>query len=177
MSEKLGQSGPSYTPYGVGESTSTAIAPASPHQDTSSTTATVLRRSIAEWRCNLRRYMYAKRKWGMSEEFEQSGPSCTPYGVGESTSTAHRSCFAPSGHLFDYSDGTTTIHSRYTRQSSSTYTRQTQMGHERGIGVIRAFLHTIWCRRVDLYSYSSHFDLSGHLYGAIATQPCLSILS
>src|SRR5210317_265429 len=30
---------------------------------------------------------------------------------------------------------------------------------------MRAFLHTIWWRRVDLYSYTSHFDLSGHLYG------------
>ena len=33
------------------------------------------------------------------------------------------------------------------------------MGHERENGQIRAFLHTIWWRRVDLYSYSSCFRL------------------
>src|SRR6056300_1225462 len=88
MSEEFEQSGPSYTPYGVGESTSTAIAPASPHQASSSTTATVPRRSIAATHINRRLHIHTKRKWGMSEEFEQSGPSYTPYGVGESTSTA-----------------------------------------------------------------------------------------
>ena len=37
---------------------------------------------------------------------------------------------------------------------------------------IRAFLHTIWWQRVDLYSYSSHFDSSIHLYGnSNATMP------
>src|SRR6056300_1403260 len=109
------------------------IGPTSPPHTTSSTTATVPRRSIAATHVNRRLHIHAKRKWGMSEEFEQSGPSYTPYGVGESTSTAHRSYFAPTHHLFDYSDGTTTFHCCYTRQSSSTYTRQTQMGHERGI--------------------------------------------
>ena len=39
-STSLESSGPSYTPYCGGESTSTAIAPAWPHQTTSSTTAT-----------------------------------------------------------------------------------------------------------------------------------------
>lgn len=29
---------------------------------------------------------------------------------------------------------------------------------------IRAFLHTIWWWRVDLYSYTSHFDSSWHLF-------------
>src|SRR5210317_149746 len=109
------------------------IAPASPHQDTSSTTATVPGRSIVATHVNRRIHTPAKRKWGMSEQFEQSGPSCTPYGVGESTYVGHSSCFAASSHLFDYSDGTRTIHCRYTRQSSYTYTRQTQMGHERAI--------------------------------------------
>src|SRR5210317_430783 len=88
----------------------------------------------------------------MREEFEQSGPSYTTNGGGESTSIAHSSCFALSGHLFDYSDGTTAILCCNTRQSSSTYARQTQMGHERGIGAIRAYLHNKWWRRVDLYS-------------------------
>ena len=31
--------------------------------------------------------------------------------------------------------------------------------------IIRAFLHTIWLRRVDLYIYSSCFASSIHLYG------------
>src|SRR6056300_1115117 len=109
------------------------VAPAPPQQATSSTTAAVPGRSIVATHVNRRLHTPAKHKWGMSEQFEQSGPSCTPYGVGESTYVAHSSCFAASGHLFDYSDGTRTIHCRYTRQSSSTHTRQTQMGHERAI--------------------------------------------
>src|SRR5210317_269994 len=109
------------------------IAPASPHQATSSTTATVPGRSIAATHANRRLHIPAERKWGMSEQFEQSGPSCTPYGVGESTYVSYSSCFAASGHLFDYSDGTRTFHCCNTRQSSSTYTRRTQMGHERAI--------------------------------------------
>src|SRR5210317_2102505 len=88
-------------------------------------------------------HIYAKRKWGTSEEFGPSKPSYTPYGVGESTSIAHSSCFTSSGHIFDYSNGTTTIHCCYTRQSSATYIRQTQMGQERGIWPISAFQHTI----------------------------------
>ena len=36
----------------------------------------------------------------------------------------------------------------------------------------RAFLHTKWWPRVDLYSYTSHFDSSTHLYGnSNATMP------
>src|SRR5210317_111875 len=92
------------------------IAPASPHQATPSTTATVPGRSIAATHVNCRLHIPAERKWGMSEQFEQSGPSCTPYGVGESTYVAHSSCFAASGHLFDYSDGTRTIHCCNTRR-------------------------------------------------------------
>ena len=39
-SKLLGRSGPSYTPYGGGESTSTAIPPTSTHPDTSTAMAT-----------------------------------------------------------------------------------------------------------------------------------------
>src|SRR5210317_1144834 len=43
---------------------------------------------------------------------------------------------------------------------------------------IRAFLHTIWWRRVDLYSYTSHFDSSGHLYdNSNATMPIHSFVA
>ena len=69
--------GPSCTPYGGGESTS--IAPPSPHQDTSSTIATQPWHAQAKVRIIRRLHMCAKRKWGMSKEFRQSGPSYTPY--------------------------------------------------------------------------------------------------
>src|SRR5210317_427975 len=109
------------------------IAPASPHQATSSTTATVPGRSIAATHVNRRLHIPAERKWGMSEQFEQSESSFSPYGVGESTYVAHSSCFAESGILFVYTDGHTIINCCNTRQSSSAYTRRTQMGHERAI--------------------------------------------
>src|SRR6056300_633386 len=64
-------------PYDGGESTS--IPPASPNQGTSSTTATVPRRSIANRRVNRRLHMCAKRKLHSSKLFERSGPSYTPY--------------------------------------------------------------------------------------------------
>src|SRR6056300_1508790 len=64
-------------PYNGGESTS--IPPAMPHHDTSSTTATVPRRSIAKLRCNRRLHMYANRKSGSSKLFGRSGPTYTPY--------------------------------------------------------------------------------------------------
>ena len=72
-------------PYDGGESTSKP--PDSPHRGTSSTTATVPRRSIANRHVNRRLHMYANRKFGMSEQFEPSQPSYTPhqYGGGEST--------------------------------------------------------------------------------------------
>ena len=72
---------PSYTPSGVGELTSTAMAPTSPKQkqDTSSTTATVPRRSIAKVRCNRRLHMCANRKLHSSKLFCRSGPTYTPY--------------------------------------------------------------------------------------------------
>ena len=51
-----------------------------PHHDTSSTTATVPRRSIAKLRCNRRLHiMYANRKSGSSKLFGRSGPTYTPY--------------------------------------------------------------------------------------------------
>src|SRR5210317_1034268 len=64
-------------PYDGGESTS--IPPALPHLGTSSTTATVPRRSIANLRCNRRLHRYANRKSGSSKLFRRSGPTYTPY--------------------------------------------------------------------------------------------------
>src|SRR6056300_503413 len=64
-------------PYDGGESTS--IPPASPNQGTSSTTATVPRRSIANRHVNRRLHMCAKRKLHSSKLFERLGPSYTPY--------------------------------------------------------------------------------------------------
>ena len=50
------------------------------HHDTSSTTATVPRRSIAKLRCNRRLHMlYANRKSGSGKLFGRSGPTYTPY--------------------------------------------------------------------------------------------------
>ncbi len=67
-----------------------------------------------------------------------------------------------------YSIATMTIHRCESRQSSSTYVGQTQIGHERGIWTFTAFLHTILLSRVDLST--SSFASSGHLYGySIAT--------
>jgi hypothetical protein len=77
MSNELWRYEPSYTPYGCGESTSTP--PTLPHEDTFTTIPTQPWRSRAKVRIIRRLYIYAKRKWGMSKEFRQSGPSCTPY--------------------------------------------------------------------------------------------------
>jgi hypothetical protein len=64
-------------PYDGRESTSKPPAP--PHQSTSSTTATVPRRSIAELRCNRRLHICANRKLRSSKLFRRSGPTYTPY--------------------------------------------------------------------------------------------------
>ena len=64
-------------PYDGGESTSKP--PALPHLGTSSTTATVPRRSIANRRCNRRLHMYANRNLHSSKLFRRSGPTYTPY--------------------------------------------------------------------------------------------------
>src|SRR5210317_1953246 len=64
-------------PYDGGESTS--IPPASPHQGTSSTTATVPSPSIANRHVKRRLYMYANCKSGSSKLFGRSGPTYTPY--------------------------------------------------------------------------------------------------
>src|SRR6056300_165420 len=83
--------------------------------------------------------------------------------VDQSTSSFHSS-----GPIYVYSNATMTIHRCEVRQSSSTYVGQRQMGHERGILALRAFLHTIWLSRVD--HYTSSFD-SLFTYRTIATQP------
>src|SRR6056300_507618 len=64
-------------PYDGGESTS--IPPALPHRGTSSTTATVPRRSIANRHVKRRLHRYANRKSGSSKLFGRSGPTYTPY--------------------------------------------------------------------------------------------------
>ena len=64
-------------PYGGGESTS--IPPALANQGTSSTTATVPRRSIANRHVNRRLHMCDNRKLRSSKLFERLGPSYTPY--------------------------------------------------------------------------------------------------
>src|SRR6056300_80838 len=52
---------------------------APPPHGTSSTTATVPRRSIANRHVNRRLHMCANRKLRSSKLFDPSGPSCTPY--------------------------------------------------------------------------------------------------
>jgi hypothetical protein len=56
-----------------------SLAPALPHRGTSSTTATVPRRSIANRRCNRRLHMCANRKLHSSKLFRRPGPTYTPY--------------------------------------------------------------------------------------------------
>ena len=73
------RSGPTYTPYHYDGGESTSIPPVWPHQITSSTTATVPRRSIAKVRCNRRLHMSANRKLHSSKLFCRSGPTYTPY--------------------------------------------------------------------------------------------------
>src|SRR5210317_1171597 len=172
---------PHTIPNGGGESTS--IPPALANQGTSSTTATVPRRSIAIRHVNRRLRRCANRKLRSSKLFDPSGPSytsyhmvvesrplyllfrlfrtplrlqqryhadplptgtsivvytCVPianyavasYLIHQGLLTHHTiwwwrvdlytSCFAYSGRLFDYSNGTTPIHCQQARQSSST---------------------------------------------------------
>ena len=63
--------------YDGGESTS--MPPVSPHHTASSTTATVPRRSIANWHVNRRLHMCANRKLHSSKLFCRLGPTYTPY--------------------------------------------------------------------------------------------------
>ena len=56
-----------------------SIVPDLPYPGTSSTTATVPRRSIAKVRCNRRLHTYANRKLRSSKLFGRSGPTYTPY--------------------------------------------------------------------------------------------------
>ena len=58
---------------------SQTLSPSSPHQITSSTTATVPSPSIAKVRCIRRLHMCAKRKLHSSKLFRRSGPTYTPY--------------------------------------------------------------------------------------------------
>src|SRR5210317_2118614 len=74
------------------------------------------------------------------------------------------SCFGSPGHFLDYSDGIAPIHCLIVLQASTRDVCQTQMRHEREIWATRAFLHTIWCRRVELYSCSSCFASPGHFF-------------
>ena len=58
---------------------STSIPPASPHQNSSSTTATVPSPSIANRHVKRRLHMYANCKSGSSKLFRRTGPTYTPY--------------------------------------------------------------------------------------------------
>src|SRR6056300_304429 len=69
------------------------IAPTSTSQDTSMAIATQPCLSIISQRIIRSLNMSAKRKLHSSKLFDRSGPSHTPYGGGESTSTAHSSHF------------------------------------------------------------------------------------
>ena len=62
-----------------------------PPEDTSSTIPTQPWHAQAKLRIIRRVYMYAKPKWGMSNELWRYEPSYTPYGCGESTSTSPKS--------------------------------------------------------------------------------------
>jgi diketogulonate reductase-like aldo/keto reductase len=85
----------------------------------------------------------------------------------------YASHFASSTHLYDCTNATMTCTSKSAHYSSSTYVCRTKMGHEQRVVAIRAFLHTIWLRRVDLYA--SHFASSTHLYDCTnATMTCTS---
>jgi hypothetical protein len=72
--------GPTYTPYHTYDGGElNPKPPDSPHQITSSTTATVPSPSIAKVRCIRRLHMCANRKLHSSELFRRSGPTYTPY--------------------------------------------------------------------------------------------------
>ena len=87
-SELFDRAGPTYTPIAYDCEEATSIPPDLPHLGTSSTTAMVPRRSIANRRVIRRLHMCDKRKLHSSELFGRSGPTYTPlpYDGGESTS-------------------------------------------------------------------------------------------
>ena len=70
---------PTYTPYHMMVETRPLYLLLCLSQGTSSTTATVPRRSIAKVRCNRRLHTYAKRISGGSKLFLRSGPTYTHY--------------------------------------------------------------------------------------------------
>jgi hypothetical protein len=72
-------SGPSYTPYHMMAESRPLYLLLRLIQDTSSTTATVPRPSIANRHVNRRLHMCANRKFRSSKLFDRSGPSYTPY--------------------------------------------------------------------------------------------------
>ena len=116
------RSGPTYTPYHmmVESRPLTSIPPDSPHQTTSSTTATVPRRSIANRHVNRRLHRYDNCKLRSSKLFCRLGPTYTPYHMMVESRPLYTSCLSSSQRLFDYGDGTTPIHCQQARQSSST---------------------------------------------------------
>src|SRR6056300_334601 len=91
---------------------------------------------------------------------------------------SYSSHFDSSGHLYGNSNATMPIHSFVAHDTSHICMRHTYITQKHLMKAIGAFLHTIWWRRVDLYSYSSHFDSSGHLYGnSNATMPIHSFVA
>ncbi len=85
---------------------------------------------------------------------------------------SYTSSFASSIHLYGDSNATMPIHSFVAHHSSCIFVCPAYITQKHRMEAIRAFLHTIWWRRVDLYSYSSCFASSIHLYGdSNATMP------
>src|SRR6056300_29888 len=148
-------------PYGGGESTS--IPPVSPSQDASSTTATVPRPSIANRHVNRRLHMYANRKLRSSKLFERLGPSYTPYHmVAESRSLylLFRLVRKPLRlrrryHAHPLPTGTSIV--VYICMPIANYAAASCL-NDWGLPIH----HTIWWRRVDLYT--SCFAYSGRLF-------------
>jgi hypothetical protein len=130
------------------------------------TTATVPRRSIAKFRCIRRLHMWANRKLHSSKLFGPSEPSYTPYhmmvesrplylliGLFRTPLRLQRRYHADP--LLKYAAFVVYICGPIVNYAvASSLVRQSLPTH-----------HTIWWRRVDLYSYTSHFDSSIHLYG------------
>src|SRR6056300_1336225 len=148
-------------PYDGGESTS--IPPVSPIQDASSTTATVPRRSIANRHVNRRLHMCAKRKSRSSKLFERSGPSYTPYHMMVESQPLYllfRLFRTPlrlqrRSHADPLPTGTSIV--VYICVPNANHAAASCL-NDRDLPTH----HTIWWRRVDLYT--SCFAYSGRLF-------------
>ena len=149
-------------PYDGGESTS--IPPVSPHRGTPSTTATVPRRSIANRHAKRRLHnMCANRKLHSSKLFEPSGPTYTPYHMMVESRPLYlllRLIGTPRRLQRRYQadpllTGTAIV--VYICVPIANYTVASSLADQD-----QPTYHTIWWRRVDLYT--SCFASSGNLF-------------